>query len=1020
MIDTFGIDSMTIDVSGQVYVSLTEKLTGINYVFKWMGEDWAEVGGPTAANRLAGSYISRIRYKNGLLYAGVMSPPALENSIFRFVSNTWAPVGSLTNSVYEFDIASDGSIFVAAGSEIYKSTGDVWSTATPEPGSYNKIAVDQSDRVYTARLATGANGFRVYDSGLWSTLPDAPIEADDVVKMCTYGDKLYVAGWSIVTDEMIVAVYNGGAWSQLDEIVDAFPSYAGYEISALYADDKGVYITYKDKTSGSSVLKWNGLEWLSIGDNLLSSNGFGGAGYFSEFIRNNDGYLMGAGSAHNVDGVVAGNVARYLTLEDAMLLPPPIWTGLPFPNGNVHQISSMTKLGNDIYFSVSEFPGKINVGPGQNSFIYKWNNGTLTEMGGVGNRLIDANSPDTTMSVVMDLKWNNGKLYAGTLTDGLFVYDTGVWSKIPGTDGVFQMSFDITDPNIIYLPNDSLYYFDGTNYVLMPFDSGNTSYYTTVTADGKVYLSGYDISNNGIDYEYIDDGLFYWDGIAYHPLGNGVSSPIPEWNKMRYLASYGNKVYVMGEIEPTSKVGVAMWDGKEWELLGDIHSQYPDVSTILNNIHWLVSGVPYKPLYVDETGVYIFAYGASVARILRWDGLTWTDIGSPIINNGENPFSLTPALIGYFNQMVVLNGKLYGGGLVTSIQDEPVAGNLAYRTLDDTNYNIANWFGNKNPPVNYGDNGGGYECTSLNGDTLYVTLRQIAVVTSPYQDYVYKLGDHEVWEMVGNTTTNKPPFGGIRLMTWKDDILYVIGLGGVVAKYDAGLWSSLPTFLGSAQGSETLEVFNSDDIYIGGFENLWHFNLGVWTAVVNIPGYYIEPKINAAGNLFLHIRENAGSIAYFAEWDGTTLTPITNPPNVSFFDSSGFKCHTDGMYVIGYDEINNIPNVYKYDTFTWSIIGNLYSNIPDTSGKDIQSIYADDYGVYVNIINNDVGGGSFIAKWNGVSWSKIANVISSADEFFGSIEHYHRKSNGRLFVSGYFSAIDGVIAKGIGSFAINE
>lgn len=1020
MINTFGIDSMTQDVNGNIYVSLTEKVTNVNYVMLWNGETWTEIGGPTAENRLQGSYISKIRYVDGVLYAGVFNPPALENGFFRFISNTWTPKGILNASVFDFDIDSAGTVYIAANNAIYKSNGDVWNDITPEVGFYTKIAVDSSNRVYTAKMYGAADGFRVYDNNLWSTLPDSPIESDDVVKMCVYGNKLYIAGWSNVTDEMIVAVYNGSTWSQLAEITESFPNVAGKDISSLYADDKGVYITYKDLASGS-VLKWNGQQWLSIGDNLQSPNGFNNSGHFNEFLRNPQGYLLGAGSMHDIDGVVAGNIARYLSLEAAMLLPPTIWTGLPFPNNLVHQITAMTKLGTDIYIGVSDFAQPSAPILNQNSFIYKWNGTAWSEIGGIGNRLNNINDPGS-MSIIMSLVWNNGKLYAATYSDGSYVWENDIWSKIPLSLGDGRIAVDINDPDIIYHSGQTIDWYNNGVYEEMPRAPSGTGGLIAITANGNVYLTGYEFTNDVDmleDYIYVDDGIFMWDGTEYHALGDGVSTPLPEWNDALELAAYENKLYVLGYIPTTNKLAVALWDGKEWNLLGNLEEQFPDIASNKTDLQQFTP-VGRKALYADSTGVYISGFGSTIGRTLRWDGMVWTDIGSPMLNNGENGYYPYPDKnpgIGRFHNFVIVNNRIYGAGLITYIQDDD-CGNIAYRELATTAVNNTNWFGRKSVPPGYNSNG--YTCTSMNNDIIYVTVHDDTYFTTPYRDYVYKVGDHEAWVKLGS---NDVPFGNISKMKWHNDILYVIGTHHTPAKCENGVWSLLPQMPGPSgvNSNSFLEIDSLGRIWVSTYENVWMLDGGTWSSELIFPNQHLTGVMDSNDLLYIHVRDNTGAtVPNIVSFDGTTVIDLPDIVDTDISDTYQFIIHNNRLYINATDAANIQPKVMEWDGSEWSQIGDIVTDLPTLSGYGINALHVDQYGVYANIAINDVGGGSKIIKWTGTEWIVIASVLTAYNEPFGQVINMYRKSNGRLFISGYFNSINGELSKDIASYAVDE
>jgi len=131
-----------------------------------------------------------------------------------------------------------------------------------------------------------------------------------------------------------------------------------------------------------------------------------------------------------------------------------------------------------------------------------------------------------------------------------------------------------------------------------------------------------------------------WNGSAWVPLDNGVRGV-----GVYSLAVYQNELYAGGFFDTVYNPGKAIvkWNGTTWVALG----------TGQNNGVFGAPGYKVKAmkafggkLYVG--GTFATAGGVTVNNIAKWDGTSWTAIGTG--TNGE------------VNAFAVLNGELYVGG----------------------------------------------------------------------------------------------------------------------------------------------------------------------------------------------------------------------------------------------------------------------------------------------------------------------------------------------------------------------
>ena len=202
-----------------------------------------------------------------------------------------------------------------------------------------------------------------------------------------------------------------------------------------------------------------------------------------------------------------------------------------------------------------------------------------------------------------------------------------------------------------------------------------------VTHDGALFASGAFTSIDGV----AANRIAKWDGSAWSPLGSGASN-----QQVYTVASFGGDVYAagyfdsMGGVSDTAKI--ARWDGSNWSSIGAqmalFSNQLWDLTTwddgngealyVAGNFQNAggVAGANYiakfdgtsfsplggpiggaVPLIVftayswdDGTGDALYiggrfltVDGVAASRIARWDGTSWSALGSGLTGPGASP-----------------------------------------------------------------------------------------------------------------------------------------------------------------------------------------------------------------------------------------------------------------------------------------------------------------------------------------------------------------------------------------------
>jgi hypothetical protein len=180
-----------------------------------------------------------------------------------------------------------------------------------------------------------------------------------------------------------------------------------------------------------------------------------------------------------------------------------------------------------------------------------------------------------------------------------------------------------------------------------------------------------------------------WNGSSWSPLGSGVSAgTVGTFVETLSVLSNGDLV-AGGNFTAAGGVAannIARWDGSSWSPLGSGMNGTVRALTVLPNGD-IVAG-----------GNFTTAGGVAANRIARWNGSSWTALGSGV-NEGPNGTSI-------FALAVLPNGDLVAGG------DFTTAGGVAA-------IRIARWNGSSWAPLGSGMNGRVYALTVLpNGDLV--------------------------------------------------------------------------------------------------------------------------------------------------------------------------------------------------------------------------------------------------------------------------------------------------------------
>ncbi len=609
----------------------------VNNLARWDGQAWHDVGGGLTCGPgyLCSSYsssakVTSIAAQGNSLYVGGQFDEAGNigaNNIARWNGQSWSALGSAENN----GVNGVVNALVSVGNDVY--VGGQFSRA--DGRSANNIAhwdgqtwhdlaggVSQPvaaltfgyGLVYVGLSQTGTGGGVVngalfgWDGQQWldSFVPQGSVHA-----ILIDAGRFYIAGnFYIDSDagspQLVLAHWVGGVgghWVPVPAATDYYSSGTPY---ALANSGDLIYVGGSffnlDNRGIRGLATWNGETWGGLDDG--TGNGVRGEVY-AVAVSGPDVYV--GGKFTQVGGTQANNIARWDGSQWHAL-----GNGLTCGNTWLDACSEAAVKAIAVDGSTIYVGGRFRVAGDQRVWdVAAWNGSEWSSVG-----LTPGDAPNFNNTTVNALALKGSLLYAGgnfgatdpVAAKGIAVWNGQSWSELGGGVALNESSY-------------------------------NGVVQAIAVVGAKVYVGGRFDAAGGQE----ASNIARWDGQGWSDMAGGVSCQGGSCNSYSTLVQaitiVGSDVYVGGVFDRAGGVSaryLARWDGAAWSPVGDgnIDSSYftsPNVAALASNGSHLFVGGSFRA--IDNV---------LANNVAKWDGATWSPLGSTANGVGTQSYSPSP------------------------------------------------------------------------------------------------------------------------------------------------------------------------------------------------------------------------------------------------------------------------------------------------------------------------------------------------------------------------------------------
>ncbi len=577
-----------------------------------------------------------------------------------------------------------GGLFTIVGNvianDIAKWDGTSWTAlGSGMNGRVSALAVSGGNvyagGYFSTAGGTAASCIAEWDGSTWSTVGsgmggNCPLSCPAVLALAVSGTSVYVGGNFSTAGGVAatnIAQWNGSSWSALGSGIDG-------QVTALAVSGSDVYAGGLFKTAGgiatTNIAEWNGSGWSALG---LGIN----IGVQVLAVSGSDLYV--GGTFTTAGGIPASDVAKWSGSS---------WSALGSGiNGNVYALAvSGPNLYAGGHFTKAGGLAATN--------IALWNGSSWS---------VPGSGMDSTVSA---LAASGTKIYAGgsfTTASGAAANDIAQWdgSNWTALASIYGMNHEVLAMTIsgtnLYVAGSFTTTGNGAtnNYVAQwngsswsALGSGMNSQVLALAVAGTNLYAGGSFKTAGGNAAL---HIARWDGSNWSALGSGVAGA---GQTVDSLAASGTNLYVGGSFTTAGGIAatnIAEWNGSSWSALG------PGLAGGFAGTSLGVYALAVLGTDLYAGGNFTTAGATVLTNIAKWDGSSWTPVGS-----GAGMGPTFPSVIA----LAVSGTNLYAGGVFTMADGSPA------------NY-IAKWDGSSWKALGSGLNSTVYSL-AVSGSDLYV------------------------------------------------------------------------------------------------------------------------------------------------------------------------------------------------------------------------------------------------------------------------------------------------------------
>lgn len=511
--------------------------------------------------------------------------------------------------------------------------------------------------------------------------------SNTVYALAAVGDELLVGGsfthanftgqfppaQSATIEATYVARWDGQSWSSLGV------GGPGAPVRALAVAGNDVYAAANldvqhPQFNRNLVARWNGNSWTTLGPGTVQE--------FNSTVRAVTavgGVVYAAGSFTSVQsggGTVVNRVARW---NGSAWVPLGSGQGAGVDQMDIpwNGIYALAGVGNDLYVGGAFV--RANAGePVSANRIARWNGGQWLALGANGGN--GANQGISDMVMFQNQLYVGGSFthLGGQAFNHIARWDGSNWSPV-GTgggaganglvaamtvyDGALIVAGDFTEVNVgAAMPANRIARWDGSAWSTVGSNGGNgfNQGVAEVVAAGDDLYAGGGFTEANVGANVAANGIARWNGFQWSALGSGPGNGTN--NGVVAIVVAGSDVYVGGSFTevnvgaPVAANRVARWDGSTWSALGTGGGNgvdRPVFAMAMLGGDLIVGG--------DFTSANL-PNAVPVMRIARWNGSSWSaleGVGGP----AENNTVLDLLVVG---EDLYVGGRLFNGGATTS------------------------------------------------------------------------------------------------------------------------------------------------------------------------------------------------------------------------------------------------------------------------------------------------------------------------------------------------------------------